>query len=253
MPDSDIKPNHNEWMWTLLICITLAAATFAAFEGVKNNGFVNYDDNVYVTENPFVQGGLNLKSIQWAFTSLYAGNWHPTDVVKPHNRLCCFRARPDGSSSGQCRNSYRERNPAFFDIEKNDGCVMAKCVCRCGFRSASPRRGISCVGRGAEKYLEYLFRVFDNSRVFALHTKARPAAICCGCGLFRGWTAFQTNGGDASVCIDPAGLLADSQVLGWNWHDLAEAGACREGAFDGNIRGIVHGDIPGAGEIGGAA
>jgi hypothetical protein len=27
-------------MWTLLICIALAAATFVAFEGVKNNGFV---------------------------------------------------------------------------------------------------------------------------------------------------------------------------------------------------------------------
>ena len=77
MPGSDIKPNHNEMMRMLLICITLAVVTFAAFEGVKNNSFVNYDDNVYVTENPSVQGGLNLKSIQWAFTSLYAGNWHP--------------------------------------------------------------------------------------------------------------------------------------------------------------------------------
>ena len=96
MPDSDIKPIHNETMRTLLICVALAAATFTAFEGVKNNGFVNYDDNVYVTENPFVQGGLNLKSVQWAFTSLYAGNWHPLTWVSHAIDCAVFGPDPAG-------------------------------------------------------------------------------------------------------------------------------------------------------------
>jgi hypothetical protein len=31
------------------LCAALCAVTFAAFLGVRTNGFVNYDDDVYVT------------------------------------------------------------------------------------------------------------------------------------------------------------------------------------------------------------
>lgn len=44
---------------------------------MQNQEFVNYDDNVYITENPNVQSGLTRKSLAWAFTSTYASNWHP--------------------------------------------------------------------------------------------------------------------------------------------------------------------------------
>lgn len=39
--------------------------------------FVNLDDNLYVTETVPVQKGLTGESISWAFTTFYAGNWHP--------------------------------------------------------------------------------------------------------------------------------------------------------------------------------
>ncbi|MGO9614405.1 MAG: tetratricopeptide repeat protein [Dissulfurispiraceae bacterium] len=42
-----------------------------------NHQFLNYDDNAYVTSNPHVAGGLTGKNIIWAFTSVYAWNWHP--------------------------------------------------------------------------------------------------------------------------------------------------------------------------------
>ena len=29
--------------------------------------FVNYDDDIYVTENPHVQGGLTWDTVKWAF------------------------------------------------------------------------------------------------------------------------------------------------------------------------------------------
>ncbi|MBN2020629.1 MAG: tetratricopeptide repeat protein [Sedimentisphaerales bacterium] len=62
---------------TAALCLLLAAATFAAFEGVRNNDFVNFDDDLYVTNNPHVQQGLYAGSIVWAFTSRDASNWHP--------------------------------------------------------------------------------------------------------------------------------------------------------------------------------
>jgi len=39
--------------------------------------FVDFDDGEYVFENPNIQAGITLKSVKWAFTAGYAGNWHP--------------------------------------------------------------------------------------------------------------------------------------------------------------------------------
>ena len=59
------------------IAIALAVITLAAFWRITQNGFINFDDQDYVTENPMVQSGLNAKSFVWAFTTDFAGNWHP--------------------------------------------------------------------------------------------------------------------------------------------------------------------------------
>ncbi|CAN5861999.1 tetratricopeptide repeat protein [soil metagenome] len=40
-------------------------------------GFINFDDNQYVYENPFVINGLNWIGIKWAFTQFHSANWHP--------------------------------------------------------------------------------------------------------------------------------------------------------------------------------
>jgi len=61
----------------ILIYLLLTSATLIAFEPLRLNQFIRYDDNDYITENQHVQGGLNLKSIKWAFTSTNAANWHP--------------------------------------------------------------------------------------------------------------------------------------------------------------------------------
>jgi len=38
---------------------------------------VNYDDNVYVTDNLHVKYGLDWDEVKWAFSSYDANNWHP--------------------------------------------------------------------------------------------------------------------------------------------------------------------------------
>jgi tetratricopeptide (TPR) repeat protein len=60
-----------------LVCLVLVLATFVAYEPVRRNGFINYDDDKYVTENPHVQAGLTRRSVVWAFTTSHMGNWHP--------------------------------------------------------------------------------------------------------------------------------------------------------------------------------
>lgn len=64
-------------MYILLIYVALALATFIAFGQLCRSDFVNYDDDVYVTENPHVNCGITADSIFWAFTSPHCNMWHP--------------------------------------------------------------------------------------------------------------------------------------------------------------------------------
>jgi tetratricopeptide (TPR) repeat protein len=96
MPDGDIQAKQMDISRTVLICVVLAAATFVAFEGVWSNDFVNYDDDKYITSNEYVQKGLNLESIRWAFTTWHQGNWHPLTWVSHLIDVSVFGMKPAG-------------------------------------------------------------------------------------------------------------------------------------------------------------
>jgi tetratricopeptide (TPR) repeat protein len=61
------------------VSLFLIAIVWFVFGQVSHFGFVNYDDDVYVTDNPMVQHGLTLKGLSWAFalTRGRIGHWHP--------------------------------------------------------------------------------------------------------------------------------------------------------------------------------
>ncbi|MGB8225830.1 MAG: hypothetical protein WCE45_03030 [Sedimentisphaerales bacterium] len=59
------------------IYILLAVVTFIAFEPIIHNGFISFDDDVYIYQNNHVTSGLTLKNIIWAFTNIHANNYHP--------------------------------------------------------------------------------------------------------------------------------------------------------------------------------
>ena len=60
-----------------LIGLLLALITLVAYLPVARDGFVNFDDDDYVTNNQIVQNGLAWAGIKWAFTTWHASNWHP--------------------------------------------------------------------------------------------------------------------------------------------------------------------------------
>ena len=62
---------------SIFICLILAALILAVYWQVGSFSFVEYDDQVYVTENPHVKEGLNADSLAWAFTTGHGANWHP--------------------------------------------------------------------------------------------------------------------------------------------------------------------------------
>ena len=66
----------------VLICLALAILTIIAFWSLKDCGFINFDDSVYVYENAYVQSGLNWNSIGQAFSfsselAELSCHWHP--------------------------------------------------------------------------------------------------------------------------------------------------------------------------------
>jgi Tfp pilus assembly protein PilF len=68
---------ERDKLYIISICVVLVLATVIAYEQVRKNGFVDYDDDSYVTENPHVKEGITRDSIFWAFTTGYGNNWHP--------------------------------------------------------------------------------------------------------------------------------------------------------------------------------
>jgi tetratricopeptide (TPR) repeat protein len=59
------------------IALGLACLTLAAYWGAAANGFVNFDDQGYVTDNPHVLQGLTREGLAWAFSTFTLSNWHP--------------------------------------------------------------------------------------------------------------------------------------------------------------------------------
>jgi tetratricopeptide (TPR) repeat protein len=60
------------FVYSVIIIVTLTV-----YFPVKDFDFIVYDDPIYVTNNPRVQGGLTPKNILWSLTAIEASNWHP--------------------------------------------------------------------------------------------------------------------------------------------------------------------------------
>ncbi len=79
-----------------LLAFALAIATLAVYYPVRHLPFINYDDNLYVTENVHVQSGLEWDTVQWAFTTHDASNWHPLTWLSHALDFQLFRLDPTG-------------------------------------------------------------------------------------------------------------------------------------------------------------
>jgi len=55
--------------------------TVLAYLPVARNGFVQYDDEQYITSNARIRQGLTADNLRWAFTTYHMGNWHPLTWV----------------------------------------------------------------------------------------------------------------------------------------------------------------------------
>jgi protein O-mannosyl-transferase len=78
------------------IVIFLIVTSFIAFGRILGNGFTNFDDNIYITENNHIKAGLNSETIKWAFSAVVSSNWHPLTLLSHTLDWSLFGANASG-------------------------------------------------------------------------------------------------------------------------------------------------------------
>ena len=76
--------------------LLLALITLLAYLPATQNGFVNFDDDNYVTANPLVQRGLTVAGVQWAFAGSHFCNYSPLAWLSHMADCDLFRLNPGG-------------------------------------------------------------------------------------------------------------------------------------------------------------
>jgi len=78
----------------LLLCAGLVLAAIIVYWPARNYDFVNYDDGVYVFDNPHIKAGINWQSVKWALTTSYFSYWHPLTWLSHTLDWQLFEGRP---------------------------------------------------------------------------------------------------------------------------------------------------------------
>jgi Flp pilus assembly protein TadD len=81
----------------IILAVLLAVGSAVLYAPAVRNGFVNYDDPDYITNNVNVQRGLTWPGIVWAFgTKNDAANWHPLTWISHMLDVGWFGMNPAG-------------------------------------------------------------------------------------------------------------------------------------------------------------
>src|SRR5437773_9023032 len=87
---------RNDRRRTAWMAAWLIALAILPYLQTLSHDFVNYDDDLYVTENAHVQQGLTFHGVAWAFTTLKGGNWHPITWLSHMLDVTVWGAKPGG-------------------------------------------------------------------------------------------------------------------------------------------------------------
>ena len=78
-PFASMWNNSQIRSWALAVC--LAGMALAVYWPATGHDYVNYDDQLYVTDNPHVLSGLKWDEVKWVFGNPVANNWHPLTML----------------------------------------------------------------------------------------------------------------------------------------------------------------------------
>src|SRR6516164_8607879 len=76
------------------LCAGLLVLTVAAYLPLWRNGFVDFDDELYITNNPQVTRGLTWSGCAWAWTNYHGHYWQPLTWLSLQWDAQFFATRP---------------------------------------------------------------------------------------------------------------------------------------------------------------
>ncbi len=69
--------NKKDFRLKITVYIFLTLMTLAVYWQVNQFYFINIDDDFYIVDNRYIQSGITLEGIRWAFSSTYGQFWFP--------------------------------------------------------------------------------------------------------------------------------------------------------------------------------
>src|SRR5271156_2648273 len=96
VPPEETGRAHSQPNMKLVIALCLVAITFVLYEPTLHNGFVNFDDPNYISQNAHVAQGLTRNNIKWAFATTEESNWHPITWISYMATAQIFGMKPVG-------------------------------------------------------------------------------------------------------------------------------------------------------------
>jgi len=92
-----VSPTSESPRWALPLALALIGAiTITVYWPVLQNGFIDFDDEDYVTANMVVRQGLTFKGFIWAFTTFHAANWFPLTWLSHMLDVTLYGTNPMG-------------------------------------------------------------------------------------------------------------------------------------------------------------
>ena len=185
----------KRYQFEFVVCLILTLAVAAIYGQTMNHEFINFDDDVYIYENPYIQDGLTKKNIKWAFTDAYGGNWHPLTWISHMLDIQLFGKNPGAHHLVNAGFHLINGWLLFFIFRRATGCLW-KSAFVAAFFVVHPLR-VESVAWAAERkdvlsaffgfltifaYLRYvekprLTRYFCVVFLFALGLLAKPMLV----------------------------------------------------------------------------
>jgi protein O-mannosyl-transferase len=91
-----VKDHKHNFYKVLLVILCLILSIVMVYMKVQKFDFVGYDDELYVTQNHYVQKGISPEGIKWAFTTFHSANWHPLTWISHMLDFALYGMNPAG-------------------------------------------------------------------------------------------------------------------------------------------------------------
>jgi protein O-mannosyl-transferase len=93
LPDDQLTKKSELWPWLVMLIILIVLP----YAQMKSHEFINWDDHVYIYDNPIVSSGLSCLGFGWAFITGTASNWHPLTWISHMLDSSLFGPMPEAA------------------------------------------------------------------------------------------------------------------------------------------------------------